>query len=214
MPGVTGLASGLNCASGIPSPMWLFRLQSMSSFFMVEERGEKAFRRKRICGLPSGSNWKAGQGGEGKGRDQLCGVSKLRVGTARCLEGAGGVIEWYEGGAGDATETQWIGWSLELVSQVGHVYSGMSWGPGDSRVSAVSRYIGMFALRGESGNFGNLDMVEAVARVPVLTSSIVDDQRYRRSGKQRGNKILDWRDKTLPAPINGNCRSIGIRRRG
>jgi hypothetical protein len=50
------------------------------------------------------------------------------------------------------------------------VYSGMSWGSGDSRVEVVSRYIGMLALRGESGNFGNLDMVEAVeSKVPVPT---------------------------------------------
>jgi len=93
------------------------------------------------------------------GRDQLCGVCILRPGTAKCLEeAAGGDMEWYDGGPGEETDTQWIGWSLELVSQVGHVYSGASGSREScaSCASVVSRYIGMFALSGESGN---LDIV-------------------------------------------------------
>jgi hypothetical protein len=83
--------------------------------------GEKALRRNRTWGLPSGSNWNERLGGDGKGLYQFSGVSILRVGTARCLgEGSGGDIEVYEGGAdgggvGEAIEMQWMGWSRELV---------------------------------------------------------------------------------------------------
>jgi hypothetical protein len=68
------------------------------------------------------------------------------------------MTERYEGGAGDLV-TQWIGWSLELVSQAGQICSSASFFAGGESCSwPESRYIGIVGFADQYGETGNLGM--------------------------------------------------------
>lgn len=87
----------------------------MSSKVVAGDRGEKSDRRARARGLLSApdetSNRSAGLGGWSRGQrgDRVAAFLPMV---------AGEVIEWYEGGAGEAVLLQCIGWSLATTPQV------------------------------------------------------------------------------------------------